>query len=280
MNSNIESTDQLQNCLTDLHNWLTTNDLLLNSTKTELIHISPAKLNIEPVFQKIFINDIPIKQSDSTKYLRVKFDNKLNFDQHILSLKQKTTYHLYILYKFRPYINKNTAILLTHSLILSRLNYCNTLLTGQTKITLKRLDAIINRSILQVLCKILCKIQVICKLKKYNYTTSITDLRLRLNWMTTANCIDSKQLNVVKKTLTYDQPHNLRQVLNMKTNCAQLRSTHLIILSLPHMPLHSVGNKIFRHLAPNKWNQLPKILLPPTVTINMFKHKLKSFLLR
>ena len=31
--SNIESSDQLQNCLTDLHNWLTTNDLL-NSTKT------------------------------------------------------------------------------------------------------------------------------------------------------------------------------------------------------------------------------------------------------
>ena len=46
--SNIDSTDQLQNCLTDLHNWLTTNDLLLNSTKTELINISIAKLNIEP----------------------------------------------------------------------------------------------------------------------------------------------------------------------------------------------------------------------------------------
>ena len=77
-----------------IHNWLTTNDLLLNSTKTELINISTAKLNIEPAFLKIFINDIPIKQSDSTKYLGVKFDNKLNFDQHILSLKQTTIYHL------------------------------------------------------------------------------------------------------------------------------------------------------------------------------------------
>ena len=152
LHSNIDSTDQLQNCLTDLHNWLTTNDLLLNSTKTELINISTAKLNIEPAFPKIF--DIQIKPSNSTKYLGVKFDNKLNFDQHILSLKQ--TYHLYNLYKLRPYINKNTAILLTHSLILSRLNYCNTLLTGQTKTTLKRLDAFINRSI-----------RLIYKLNKY-----------------------------------------------------------------------------------------------------------------
>ena len=122
---------------------------------------------------------MPITSSDWTKYLGVKFDNKLNFDQHILSLKQTTSYHLYNLYKLRPYTNKNTAILLTHSLILSRLNYCNTLLTGQTKTILKRLDAIINRSI-----------RLIYKLKQYDNTTSITDLRLRLNWMTTAPTIN------------------------------------------------------------------------------------------
>ena len=221
MHSNIESLDQLQNCLTDLHNWLTTNNLLLNSSKTELINISTAKLNIEPAFPKILINDMPIKPSVSTKYLGIKFDNKLKFDQHIHSLKQTTTYHLYNLYKLRPYINKNTAILLTHSLILSRLNYCNTLLTGQTKTTLKRLDTIINRSI-----------RLIYQLKKYGNTTIITDLRLQLNWMTTANSIDYKLLTILKKILTYDQPHNLRQVLNMKPNYGQLRSSHLITLSL------------------------------------------------
>ena len=54
----------------------------------------------------------------------------------------------------------------------------------------------------------------------------------------------------------------------------------------PHNPLitshatNSVGNKSFRHLAPNKWNHLPKILLSPIVSINMFKCRIKSFLLR
>ena len=201
-------------------------NLLLNSTKTELINISSAKLNTETAFPKIFINDIPIKPSDSTKYLGVKFDNKLNFDQHIFSLKQKITYHLYNLYKLRTYINKNTATLLTHSLILSRLNYCNTLLTRQTKTTFKRL--IINRSI-----------GLIYKLKQYDYTSSITDLRLRLNWMTTANSIDYKLLTILKKTLTYDQPHNLRQLLNMKKNCRKLRSSHLITIIRTHIHIHT-----------------------------------------
>ena len=121
---------------------------------------------------------------------------------------------------------------------------------------------IINRSI-----------RLIYKLHKYHYTTSITDLRLRLNWMTTANSIDYKLLTILKKTLTYDQPHNLRQVINMKTNCIQLRSSHLITLSLPPMPLTFVGYKSVRQLAPNKWNHLHKKLLPPT---NLFKRRLKA----
>ena len=56
------------------------------------------------------------------------------------------------------------------------------------------------------------------------------DLRLRLNWMTTANSIDYKLLTIFKKTLIYKQSHNLGQVLNMKTNCRKLQSSHIITL--------------------------------------------------
>ena len=108
----------------------------------------------------------------------------------------------------------------------------------------------------------------------------ITDLRLRLNRMITANSIDYKLLTILKKTQTNDQPQKLRQVLNMKTNYRKLRSSHLITLPLPPMPLNSVGNKSFRPVAPNKWNHLPKKILPISVTINIFKNILKSFLLR
>ena len=83
-----------------------------NTHTHTLNYISTAKINTEPAFPKIFIYDMPIKLSDSTKYLGVKFDNKLNFNGHILSWKQITTYHLYNIYNLRSYINKNTAIYL------------------------------------------------------------------------------------------------------------------------------------------------------------------------
>ena len=136
---------------------------------------------------------MPIKPSDSTKYLGVKFDNKLNFDKYIISLKQAINKQtslptIYTTFIIRPYINTNIATLLKYSQILSRLNYCNSVLTGQNKTIIKRLDAIINRSI-----------RLIYKLKTYDYTISITDLRLRLNWMTTANSTDYKLLTILKK---------------------------------------------------------------------------------
>ena len=41
LHATTESQDQLQDCLPSLHNWLIQNDLLLNSSKTELINIYP-----------------------------------------------------------------------------------------------------------------------------------------------------------------------------------------------------------------------------------------------
>ena len=44
--------------------------------------MSTAKMNIQLAFSMNFIHNLPIKQSESTKYLGVEFDNKLNFDKY------------------------------------------------------------------------------------------------------------------------------------------------------------------------------------------------------
>ena len=55
--NNIDSTYQLQNCLTDLHNWQTTNDLLLNSDKTDISSIYHQYIiNISSIYHQYIIN--------------------------------------------------------------------------------------------------------------------------------------------------------------------------------------------------------------------------------
>ena len=54
-----------------------------------------------------------------------------------------------------------------------------------------------------------------------------------MNWVTTSDSIDYKLLTMLKKTLTYEQPHALRLPLNIKSNYRHLRTSDLTILTLP-----------------------------------------------
>ena len=83
-----------------------------------------------------------------------------------------------------------TTLLLIHSLIISILRYCNSIL-ATINIKLNILTELFNRSI-----------RLIYRLNRNDYSTRITELRQRLNWMTTTNSIDYKLLTILKETLT------------------------------------------------------------------------------
>ena len=192
---------QLQNCLNDINNWLTNNDLLLNIKKTELININMT--NSTASFLDIYIDDIIILKTNSEKYLGLHFNNELNFNKHINLIRQTTTAQLFNLRRLHSYMNITTTTLLTHSLIISRLQYCNSLLATVNKDQIKHFHRTINRSIL-----------LIYRLNRNDYSTSITELRQRLNWMTTTDSIDYKLPTILKKTLTYEQPHALNPTID------------------------------------------------------------------
>ena len=54
------------------------------------------------------------------------------------------------------------------------------------------------------------------KLKKNDYTTSITILRKRLNWLTTTKQIDFKMLSILYKTIHTNIAHELRSIITIK----------------------------------------------------------------
>ena len=64
---------RLQNCLNEINNWFTNNDLLLNIKKTELINIKMT--NSTASFPDIYINNIIILPTNSAKYLGLHFNN-------------------------------------------------------------------------------------------------------------------------------------------------------------------------------------------------------------
>ena len=120
LHATITNSTQLQDCLAN-------NNLLLNHNKTELLNITN---DPHTYFPDIIINQHKIIPTNSVKYLGVNFNNKLNLDKHYSLLTQSTNAQLFNIKKIRPYLHRNTTKLLTQTLILSRLQYCNSLFTG------------------------------------------------------------------------------------------------------------------------------------------------------
>ena len=79
--------ERLELCLKDLYAWLTTNKLKLNSSKTELLQITP--LNNPPVDLSLTVNGNIIKCSDQVKDLGVLLDSKLTMVDNIQSVTRK-----------------------------------------------------------------------------------------------------------------------------------------------------------------------------------------------
>ena len=76
-------------------------------------------------------------------------------------------------------------------------------------------------------------IRNIYRLHNTDYTTSITDLRNKLNWLNTEDSINYKILIILKKTITYNLPYNLRNKIKHKPNTRLLHNNNAIKLHQP-----------------------------------------------
>ncbi|KAL0849594.1 hypothetical protein ABMA28_013853 [Loxostege sticticalis] len=114
--------------LQSIANWCSSNCLVLNPRKSKLILIGTPK-NVSKVNNmnvKVELNGEPIEQVDKVRNLGLVFDSQLRFDSHVSECVRRCFYRLKLLYKIRPYLSEMLRIRLCESLVLSRLNYCDT----------------------------------------------------------------------------------------------------------------------------------------------------------
>ena len=145
LHSETTNSTELQFCMDTIHHWLTSNHLQLNATKTDLLNINSN--SILDSFPILYIDSSPLTPSSTVKYIGITLNPTLYSDDHITSLIKTTSQFQYNIRKIRPFIVFPTAKLLKHSIVLSRLNYCNTFLIGTKTASFTKLDRIINRSI-------------------------------------------------------------------------------------------------------------------------------------
>ena len=89
INKSLKRLNKLLNSdLKNLANWLNTNKISLNVSKTELILFKPKRKPLD-INMNIKLNGKRLYPTDSVKYLGVKIDRKLNWKSHVSATATK-----------------------------------------------------------------------------------------------------------------------------------------------------------------------------------------------
>jgi len=124
--------------------WMASNQLTLNIKKSQFMVVTNRK-NIPSL--NIKINQIPLVQCDSYKYLGIHFDNKLNWATHIQHVCNKISKACGVLAKLRHCVPVQILIDVFNALIHSYLRYGIIIWGSASKTTLKPLETLVNKAI-------------------------------------------------------------------------------------------------------------------------------------
>ena len=146
-----EIVTKLDHDLNSLSLWLKKNKLLVNVKKCELMFIGTQQrlkyVQNDLANCHIYIDGNEIKQVKSCKYLGVVIDHNLTWNKHIDLVMNKVVKNMYLLRRLRPYIDKDVALTFFKSLIQCHFDYCSSVWSNASKLLLRKLQVLQNRSL-------------------------------------------------------------------------------------------------------------------------------------
>ena len=109
--------------LQNINEWFISKNLSLNSKKTKFLNFYKANRrdDLPLVLPKLFVNNQVIKRQSPIKILGILLDEKFSWKEHLKLIENKVAKNTELIYKMKPYLNKNSLLALYFSYIHSTL---------------------------------------------------------------------------------------------------------------------------------------------------------------
>ena len=133
----------LQTCIEDVMRWNTQNMLRSNAEKTEVV-LFKSRFTKTPNIEKLFFDSTVIELTEKVRDLGVILDKNLTPTYHINETCRKATNAIRSIGRIRKYLTNKNLKLLVNALVISRLDYCNSILYGLPKRELDKLQRVQN----------------------------------------------------------------------------------------------------------------------------------------
>ena len=243
-----QSIETLQNCTIDVKSWMTANKLQLNDNKTEAMIILSNRMSVHsPLPSGIHIGDADVPFVSSVKNLGVTLDSNLSMSQHISNTCKAAYIQIRHISSIRRLLTTQATQTLVCSLVLSRLDYCNSLLSGCPQYLLDKLQKVQNAAA-----------RLVCKAKKSDHIHPILET---LHWLPITHRIQYKISTICFNSISGTAPQYLSDLLQPYTPARPLRSaSDTRTFVTPRVNTKTFGERSFSYAGPSVWNNLPQTL--------------------
>ena len=256
----------VENCLRDVKTWMTANKLKINDTKTEIVFFGQSRVISQLEEKTINVNGHDISPCSTVKNLGVMMDNSLTMVPQVNALTKSMYFQIRNIASVRNYLTKDVAKTLMTSLVLSKLDYCNSLLAGLPDNTLSKLQVAQNNAA-----------RVVERVRKRD---SAKPLLYNLHWLPVKERITYKIALLCFKCINRTAPHYLQDAVSLYCPNRPLRSSNdTTVLRLPRMHYKTLGERSFSFMGPKLWNALPRALRD-CPDEGQFKRQLKHYLFK
>ena len=197
-----------------------TEAILIATQRTSLSHALPPTLNI---------NGIPIEFSKSLRNLGIIFDNFFSLHQNIMNTCRAAYMELRQISSIRHFLSVDAAKTLMTSLVLSKLDYCNSLLSGSPQYLIQLFQKVQNTVA-----------RITLRAPRAKHTSPL--LRF-LHWLPVHMRIKHKVSSICYALLTSTSPKYMLELVNVyipSDACAHCQT--VAPLQFPIQKPRSVGN--------------------------------------
>ncbi len=251
----------LQLCISDICIWMKNNALKLNADKTEFIIFRTKEFYTDEKHLKV--NDKSVKECKHVKVLGVTLDQHMTLEKHITNTCRSANMHIRKINSIRQYLSHDAVRTLVQSLVITRLDYCNSLLIGLPLRSINRLQLTHNSAA-----------RVISRTSRH---THITPILRTLHWLPIIKRSQFKILVTTFKSLHQQTPDYLSELLHWYSPRRPLRSSGTTsLVPIRHRTIFT-GRRLFDTSSATLWNVLPNNI-KTSESISIFKKRLKTYL--
>ena len=246
---------QLPNLMSQIKHWMDEHFLKINPDKTEIIAFLPENMRSKPTINGAFLEGECIRFSNVVKNLGFNLDRFLDMDYHV-NLTVSLCYKLLSdVARVRHLLSDSDTESLVHSIVSSRLDYCNSVLFGINKCLVQKYQNVQNYAA-----------RIISKRKKCQ---SVRDVLEKLHWLPVERRIIFKLLTFTFKILNGMAPECLNSLISIK-------NADLFLLNNVYLDSY-YGRRSFKYTSPRFWNALP-FNIRSSNTLDSFKRLTKHHL--